>query len=134
MTDNVVGTLDRLVSVYLKIRDKKVALTAKFNESEKELNAMIDTVKNELLTYCKDTGVESVKTASGTFWRSQRKRFWTSDWEAMNKFIIENEAVDLLEKRLHQGNTKQFLEENPDLHPPGLNADNEYTITVRRKK
>ena len=64
----------------------------------------------------------------------KKKRFWTSDWEAMSKFIVENEAVDLLEKRISQGNMRQFLEENPEQHPPGLNADNEYTITVRRKK
>ncbi len=47
---------------------------------------------------------------------------------------MENNATDLLEKRLHQGNMRTFLEENPDKLPPGLNADNEYTITVRRKK
>jgi|TARA_R100001377_G_C3179643_1_gene106139 hypothetical protein len=134
MTDTVVGTLDRLVSVYVKIRDQKVELATEFATKEKELNIYLDTVKAELLAYCKDSGVESVKTTSGTFWRSQKSRFWTSDWEAMNKFIVDNEAVDLLEKRLHQGNMKQFLEENPDLHPPGLNADTEYTITVRRKK
>jgi hypothetical protein len=52
----------------------------------------------------------------------------------MNRFIVENEAVDLLEKRIHQGNMKQFLEENPEVLPPGLNADSEYSITVRRKK
>jgi hypothetical protein len=28
---------------------------------------------------------------------------------------------------------KQFLEEHPELLPPGLNVDSEYTITVRRK-
>jgi hypothetical protein len=28
---------------------------------------------------------------------------------------------------------KQFLEEHPDLLPPGLNAEREYTISVRRK-
>ena len=67
MTDDVVGTLDRLVSVYIKIREKKVALTAKFNEDEKELKEMLGTVKDELLLYCKNTGVESVKTSSGTF-------------------------------------------------------------------
>jgi hypothetical protein len=28
---------------------------------------------------------------------------------------------------------KQFLEENPDVLPPGLNSDSEYAITVRKK-
>jgi hypothetical protein len=134
MTDGVVTDLDRLVSVYVKIRDKKSELAAEFNEKEKELDAKLDKLKAVLLEHCKETGVESVKTASGTFWRTQRKRFWTSDWEAMNRFIVDNEAVDLLEKRIHQGNMKQFLEENPDALPPGLNADSEYSITVRRKK
>ena len=134
MTDAVVPDLDRLVSVYVKIRDKKSELAAEFNEKEKELDAKLDKLKAVLLEHCKETGVESVKTASGTFWRTQRKRFWTSDWEAMNRFIVDNEAVDLLEKRIHQGNMKQFLEENPDTLPPGLNADSEYSITVRRKK
>lgn len=134
MTDGVVTDVDRLVSVYVKIRDKKSELAAEFNEKEKELDAKLDKLKAVLLEHCKETGVESVKTASGTFWRTQRKRFWTSDWEAMNRFIVDNEAVDLLEKRIHQGNMKQFLEENPDTLPPGLNADSEYSITVRRKK
>jgi hypothetical protein len=134
MTDGVVTDLDRLVSVYIKIRDKKNELAAAFAEQEKELEGKLDTVKQALLEHCKATGTESVKTASGTFWRTQKKRFWTSDWDAMNRFIVENEAVDLLEKRIHQGNMKQFLEENPEVLPPGLNADSEYSITVRRKK
>lgn len=134
MTDDVVPDLDRLVSVYVKIRDKKNELAATFAEQEKELDGKLDKIKHALLEHCKATGIESVKTASGTFWRTQKKRFWTSDWEAMNRFIVENEAVDLLEKRIHQGNMKEFLEDNPDVLPPGLNADSEYSITVRRKK
>ena len=134
MTDAVVTDLDRLVSVYVKIRDKKNELAATFAEQEKELDGKLDRIKQALLEHCKATGTESVKTTSGTFWRTQKKRFWTSDWDAMNRFIVENEAVDLLEKRISQGNMRQFLEENPEQHPPGLNADNEYTITVRRKK
>jgi len=51
----------------------------------------------------------------------------------MRKFIVEQGVPELLHERLHQGNMKQFLEANPDLLPPGLNVDSEYTITVRRK-
>ena len=134
MTDVVVTDLDRLVSVYIKIRDKKNELAATFAEQEKELEGKLDKVKQALLEHCKATGTESVKTVSGTFWRTQRKRFWTSDWEAMNRFIVETEAVDLLEKRIHQGNMKEFLEENPDKLPAGLNAQSTYTLNIRKKK
>jgi hypothetical protein len=48
--------------------------------------------------------------------------------------MFENNIPDVLEKRIHQTNIKQFLEENPDSLPPGLNVDNAYNITVRRSK
>jgi len=38
-----------------------------------------------------------------------------------------------LEKRIAQTNMATFLEENPDLLPPGLNVDSKYTISIRRK-
>jgi hypothetical protein len=52
----------------------------------------------------------------------------------MNKFILEHGLPDLLEKRIHQTNMKAFLEENPDELPPGLNANMEYSVTIRRSK
>lgn len=126
--------LDRLVKVYVKIRDKKVELATEFNKQEQELNAGLDAIKSKLLAHCEESGIESVRTSSGTFYRSVRTKFWTSDWESMNRFMLEHECVDLLEKRIHQGNMKQFLEENPELLPAGLNCDSEYTLTIRRKK
>jgi hypothetical protein len=41
--------------------------------------------------------------------------------------------MELLEKRISQANMATFLEENPDLLPPGLNIDRRYAVTVRRK-
>lgn len=124
---------ERLVKVYLKMRQKKAELAAAFSEQDEKIKAQMDKVKFALLEYCKDHGVESVRTQEGLFYRTVRTSYWTNDWDSMGKFIVEHEVPELLEKRLHQGNTKQFLEENPDLLPPGLNVDSEYTITVRRK-
>ena len=126
--------VDKLVSAYIKVRDKKNEVTQELKEREAEYNQKLDIIKAALLEHCQDTGVESVRTEAGTFYRTVKKRFWTSDWEALNQFILEHEAVDLLEKRIHQGNMKSFLEENPDLLPPGVNADSEYTVNVRRAK
>jgi hypothetical protein len=51
----------------------------------------------------------------------------------MYKFILEHGVPEFFDKRLNQTNVKQFLEENPDLLPAGLNVDSEFTISVRRK-
>jgi hypothetical protein len=50
----------------------------------------------------------------------------------MYKFMQEHEAMHLLEQRIHNGNMKQFLEENPDAMPAGLQADRKYTVQVRK--
>jgi hypothetical protein len=61
-----------------------------------------------------------------------KTRYNTQDWDSFKRFIIENEAVDLLEKRIAQSNMAQFLTENPGLVPPGLNTSSEYDVSVRK--
>ena len=119
MTATNTTDLNRLVRVYVKIRDKKMEIANKFREEEQSLNEKLNLIKEELLKHCEESGMESVRTEAGTFYRSVKNKYWTGDWEAMNTFLLEHQCVDLLEKRIHQGNMKQFLEENPDLLPPG---------------
>ena len=124
---------EKLTRVYLKIRDKKAQLSSDFKKQEEDLNQKLDKVKAALLDYCKEQGLESVKTSEGIFYRSVRTRYWTSDWEAMHKFVMEHDVPEFLEKRLNQTNVRTFLEENPETVPKGLNVDSEYIISVRKK-
>ena len=63
---------------------------------------------------------------------SVKTRYTTADWDSFKEFVKEYDALDLYEKRIHQGNMKQFLEENPGKVPPGLNSQSEYDISVRK--
>jgi hypothetical protein len=120
---------EKLVRVYLKMKTAKSDLEAQV----KKIDAQMDQVKAALLAYCKEQSLESVRTTEGLFYRSIKKRYTTNNWEALGKFVLEHQVPELYEKRLHQGNIQQFLEEHPDLLPPGLNVDSEYTITVRKE-
>jgi hypothetical protein len=126
-------SVDKLVKTYAKIRDKRAEITAKYKEEEGQLREKQDKVKSALLGYCKEHEVDSVRTASGLFYRTVKQRYWTSDWESMHKFVMEHNLPEFLEKRLNQTHVRQFLEDNPDLLPAGLNVDSEYTISVRKK-
>ena len=130
--DNVV-TAEKLTETYLKIRNKRSELSAVFKEKDKVLVEQMDKVKKALLEYCNEHGLDSVKTPAGLFYRSVKTRYWTSDWESMYQFVLENEIPEFFDKRLNQASVKQFLEENPDLVPKGLNVDSEYAIAVRKK-
>ena len=127
MSDNI--TADKLVKTYIKIRDKRAELSKQDNELEEQQKL----IQQELLNICKETGSDGLRTQYGTVSRRISKNYWTSDWESLYKFIKEHDAFHFLHQRISNGNVDKFLEENPDLHPPGLQADASYTVVVRRK-
>lgn len=123
---------DKLVGIYRKIRaviDEKE--TARKDEI-KGLREQLDLVSAKILEICNEQNLDSLRTPSGTVTRRTVTRYWTNDWESMYRFIKEQDAPHLLEQRIHNGNMRQFLEENPDTLPMGLNADTKYAITVRK--
>jgi hypothetical protein len=122
----------KLSSIYLKIRDARSELKAKYEEEDKQLEAQMDVIEAKLLDICKATDADSIKTQAGTVMRRVATRYWTNDWDSMYEFVKENDAYGLFEKRISQTNMKQFLEENPDKFPKGMLLDSAYKITVRR--
>lgn len=126
-------SVDKLVSAYVNLRTARAEASAKYKEQEGDLRKKQDEVKLALLDYCKAHEVDSVRTASGLFYRTVKQRYWTSDWESMHKFILQHNVPEFFEKRLNQTHVRQFIEENPDEVPAGLNVDSEYTISVRSK-
>jgi len=124
---------EQLVTVYIKMRDALVKLQREFDEKEGAIKAQQDIVTQALLEMCKEMGAEGLRTPAGSVFKTVKTRYWTSDWGSMKQFIKDNDALDLMEQRVHQTNMKNFLEENPTLMPPGMNVDSRYSITVRRK-
>lgn len=126
--------LDKLTAIYLKIRDTRAENKREFENVDKDLEEQQKMLAEQMLDSCKELGADSIKTPHGTIIRSVKSKYWTGDWDSMYNFIKEHGAFGLLEKRLHQTNMKDFLNENPDVMPMGLNVENEYTVVVRRAK
>lgn len=127
-------SVDELVTVYIKIRDARDAARKQADEVDADFEEQLDVINQQILEICKETGADSIKTKHGTAIRTIKSRYWTNDWERFYAFMFEHNVPELLERRIHQTNIKQFLEENPDLLPAGLNVDSAYSITVRRSK
>lgn len=126
--------LEKLTRVYIKMREKKSDIDHEYNEKLSAIEGQMKQVKSAILEHMKAIGAESLRTDAGTVYRTVRTTYTTTDWESMGKFILEHGVPELLEKRLHQTNMKAFLEEHPDTLPPGLNANMEYSVTVKRSK
>lgn len=126
--------IEKIVQAYIKIRDTKDRLYQEYKERTDELEAQMDVLKHKLIEISKETGATSFSTPHGIAYRTVKNRFWTNDWERFYGFMRDNNAMELLEKRIHQSNMKEFMEQHPDLHPPGLNVDSEYEITIQRRR
>jgi len=126
--------LDKLTAVYIKMRDKRDDMRREAEAREKEIEEQMGIIEAEMLEVCKQMNADSVRTPHGTIIRSVKSRYWTNDWDSMYQFIKEHDAFGLLEKRLHQTHLKEFLSENPDTFPIGVNVENSYSVVVRRSK
>ena len=125
--------IEQIVSTYIKLRDKRDMMYQEFKEKTAQLEEDMQTLKHKLVEISKETGATSFSSPSGIAYRTVKNRYWTNDWGSFYQFMQEHGAMGLLEKRIHQTSMKEFLDENPEVHPPGLHVDSEYEITVRRK-
>jgi hypothetical protein len=91
-------------------------------------------VTDKMLELCSDQDVNSLATTNGTISRRINSSYWTSDWDSFYNFVKDNDAYHLLEKRIHNGNMKEFLADNPDAVPMGLQSKKQYVISVRKPK
>ena len=125
--------IEQIVTTYIKIRDKRDRLYQEFKENTAKLDEDMQILKHKIVELSKLTGVTSFSTPTGIAYRTVKNRYWTNDWESFYAFMQEQGSMELLEKRIHQTNIKEFMDSNPEVHPPGLNIDSEYEITIRRK-
>jgi hypothetical protein len=129
MTDDTIP-LDKLARIYVKMR----AAMQDLDKQIETIKAQQQEVKNAMKDQMMALGTKSARTEFGTITLKEKSRFYTQDWDSFKKFVVEHDAVDLLEKRIAQLNMQTFLEENPDLHPPGLSSLAEFDISVTKPR
>ena len=121
-------SLEKLARIYRKIY-------LKAQEVQKELDRL-EEQKTEIKLAMKDQmralGINSVRTEGGNISMSSKIKYYTDDWDSFKTFALENDALDLFEKRIAQKNMALFLEENPGKVPAGLSSMSEITVTVTK--
>ena len=126
--DNNDVTIDTLCKVYMKMRAKVSELDAQIATIKEQQEQVSIAMRDKM----KELGVNSLRTDHGTVTMLKKTRYYTQDWDSFKNFVLENQAVDLLERRIAQTNMTQFLEAIPGLVPPGLNAESKFDVSVRK--
>lgn len=124
---------EELVEAYIAIRNKREILLRNYEEQDKALKADMTQLEAAMLDVCNQINADSIKTSHGTVMRKLNERFFCQDWDNFYQFVLTHEAPHLLERRIHQGNFKEFMKDHEgDGLPPGVNVMREYGVTVRK--
>ena len=129
MTEETIP-MDKLVRMYTKMRAAMQDLDKQIENIKEQQQQVKNAMKDQMMAL----GTKSVRTDFGTITLKEKSRYYTQDWDSFKKFIVEHDAVDLLEKRIAQLNMQTFLDENPSLHPPGLSSLAEFDIAVTKPR
>jgi hypothetical protein len=121
-------SIDTLCKIYMKMRTKISELNSEIAKIEEQKEQVSIAMRDKM----KELGGQSLRTDYGTVVLLKKTRYYTQDWDSFKQFVLENQAVDLLERRIAQANMTQFLEANPGLVPPGLNAESKIDVSVRK--
>ena len=132
MNDKKLTPNEKLVKTYIAIRDERNKLAREYDTKDKDLANDLISIEQALLSSCNEIGADSMRTEFGTVIKSTRENFVCGDWDNFKKFVLENEAVELLQQRIHQSNFKEFLSGREDEGlPPGISTMREFKITVK---
>lgn len=120
--------LEELVVVVRKLREAKADLNKRLDEIKvAEKNAL-----QAVLNYLDEHGLESARTDSGTAYAEENVVYNVEDWSAFYEWVLENEALDALQKRISTTFVREHLEASGELLP-GLNPVTLRTAQVRRR-
>lgn len=126
-------TIDELTKDYMALRIERERLASEFKSKDEALKIAQSNIEAKLIDICNEQNMDSVRTVFGTVIRSIKQRVHVLDWESFYGYIVENNAPQLLHKRVHESNFEEFMQERQkDGLPPGVNVVREYQIVVRK--
>lgn len=123
--------MKELIEKYITLREAKDKIKREAKEKTDRIDAVLDKMEGAILEEFQTTGVDSVKTAAGTAYRSTRTSATVADWDTVLAWVRQNDQWHMLERRVSKDAVVQFREANDDL-PPGVNWREEQVVNVRR--
>lgn len=125
------SNLEQVVGAYVKLRDKKAELKAEQAKALAPYDEALDKLEKQVLEELNKMGVDSVKTASGTAYKSIRSSASVADKSAFMDYVRENGAFDLLDIKANKTAVEEFISEHQDC-PPGVTVRREQVVGFRR--
>ena len=124
-------TVDAVIKKYMKLREKKALVEATIKEELDAIKANMTKLEAFLKAKLDADGLTSFKTEYGTAFLTTTDFANVEDWDAVLRFIREEEAFDMLEKRVSKTAVRGYIEANKEV-PPGVKYGTKLDINIRK--
>ncbi len=122
-----------LLKAFIQLRDRRAQRKAAYeadDAGDKDKQAKIEV---EFLRRFNERGIDNVSSKGvGTAYRSVRTSATVADWDELFGFIQQEEAWEMIERRVNKTAVEQYRSVNDEL-PPGVNWSETQVINFRRK-
>ncbi len=125
------ATVEEVIGAYMKLRLKKEAIEAAAKAEAKVYKEKMTKLEAWLKVKADEDGVTSFKTDSGTAFLTTTDFATVADWDSVLNFIRDNDAYDMLEKRVSKMAVRGYIEANKSV-PAGVNYGTKLDINIRK--
>jgi hypothetical protein len=119
------------VEQYVKLRDLIKASDEEHKTKMKPMKDALEQLNALLLGHLNDLNGDSVATSCGTVYRTEKKSASLADGAAFMDYVINNNAFDLLDRKVNVTAAEEFIKSH-NAPPPGVNFSSTYVVGVRR--
>ncbi len=124
-------TVDEVINTYLKLRKKKEAIEAETKDKVKGIKDNMAKLEGWIKEQADAQGVKSFKTDHGTAFLTTTDFAQVADWDSVLEYIKNNDAFDMLEKRVSKTAVRGYIEKNKTV-PSGVNYGTRIDVNVRK--
>lgn len=125
------STLNEAIGTYVATRDALDVERKAYNFYEANAKAYMARIEGFIREKADELGMDSIRTESGTAYRSVKTQYRVADWDAFWQYIKANDYSHCVEKRAAKLAVKEIHDETGEL-PPGLDYHTEVVFDVRR--
>ncbi len=123
--------IDDVIAAYVKLREKRAQIKAEAEAKAGELQEKMSKLEGFLKEQADAQGVTSFKTKHGTAFLTTVDFAAVADWDAMLKFVRDNDAFDMFEKRVSKTAVRGYIDQMKQV-PPGINYGTRIEVNVRK--
>jgi hypothetical protein len=120
-----------VIRTYMKLRDQKAAIEGRVKTDLTTIKGKMDKLEAYLKAQMDAQGLTSFKSDFGTAFLTTTDYANVEDWDKTLTFIRDNEAFDMLEKRVSKIAVRGYIEENKAV-PPGVTYGTKLEVNIRK--